>query len=333
MTSNQRFTLPWEEGNWDEEIANWIDAQLIAHNVPATGPIEVIHKRLWSAMAKVETEKGLLYFKALAPNFVFEVPLSIALEQWQPQHSLRLLSSDADRGWMLSWNAGDSLRMLTRRPDQLEHWYKLLPQYSQFQLDLAQHTEQLLAWGAPDRRLENLPQQLEQLLADTDQLQIGAEDGLTAADYQSLLGKLPQFREQCAELASYGLPNTLVSEELHENNVLFDGQRYTFIDWSDASVGNPLFTLVVTLRASAYWLKLDEKGPELRKMRDAYLEPFTSFASRAQLDKAADIAIHVGMANRALSWSRAISVMSDKHRAENLDAVPGWLKDYLDESR
>lgn len=331
MPDNQ-LRLPWEKEGWDKEVTDWISAQLSAHGLRAKRPVELVHQRLWSALARLETAEGMLYFKALAPHFHFEVPLSRALAEWQPQNSLRLLASDIEQGWMLSWDAGQTLRSITRSPEQLPHWYALLPRYAELQIELASKSEQILAWGAPDRRLERLPALYLELLSKSEQLLIDQEDGLTSEEYRKLQAGFDKFSQLCAQLDSYGLPVTLVHEELHENNVLFDGERYTFIDWSDASVGHPFFTLIVTLRATAYWLKIDPNGPELARMRDAYLEPFTRFASRAQLDQAVKLAIRLGMFNRALSWSNTIDVSSEEHRAENLDAVPSWLKDYLYET-
>lgn len=332
MPSNQRFTLPWDHKEWDKEVTEWISAQLDQHGLKALRPVELVHKRLWSALAKLETSEGLLYFKALAPDSHFEVPLSRALSEWQPANSLRLLASDSQKGWMLSWDAGQTLRSITRSPEQLPHWYTLLPRYAEFQIELAPKSEQMLAWGVPDRRLASLPALYQELLSDKELMLIGHEDGLSEQEYHKLQAGLEEFSQLCAQLDSYGLPVTLVHEELHENNVLFDGERHTFMDWSDASVGHPFFTLIVTLRATAYWLKIDPNGPELARMRDVYLEPFTRFASRAQLDQAAKLAIRLGMFNRALSWSSTINVASEEHRAENLDAVPSWLKDYLYET-
>jgi hypothetical protein len=332
MLDNQRFTLPWDHKEWDNKVTDWISAQLAAHGLQAKRPVELLHKRLWSALAKLETSDGILYFKALAPHFHFEVPVSKALAEWQPANSLRLLASDSEQGWMLSWEAGQTLRSLTRSPEQLPHWYTLLPRYAEFQIELASKSDQLLAWGMPDRRLQSLPTLYQELLGKDDQLLIGHEDGLSEQDYQKLQAGIGEFSQLCAQLDSYGLPVTLVHEELHENNVLFDGERHIFMDWSDASVGHPFFTLIVTLRATAYWLKIDPNGPELARMRDAYLEPFTRFATRAQLDDAAKLALRLGMFNRALSWSNTIDVSSEEHRAENLDAVPSWLKDYLYET-
>jgi len=112
--------------------------------------------------------------------------------------------------------------------------------------------------------------------------------------------------------------------------VLVRGDRYTFTDWSDSSVAHPFFTMLVMIRAAAHWLGLAEFGPEMTRLRDVYLEPWTRFATRRELLAAFDLAYRLGMANRALSWHYDMHLLAERHKEPYLDAVPGWLQDFLE---
>jgi hypothetical protein len=160
-------------------------------------------------------------------------------------------------------------------------------------------------------------------------LRVGLEPGLTPAEHQRLRDGHGRFAAQCEALAAYGLPETIAHEEVHENNVLLGDGRYIFTDWSDSSVGHPFFTMLVTLRAAAHWLQLDEAGPELRQLRDAYLEPWTSFAPRETLAEALGLAYRLAMVNRALSWHRGMGGLPEAAAEPYADSVPGWLQDFL----
>lgn len=81
-----------------------------------------------------------------------------------------LLGVDRERGWLLSARAGDTLRSLTRSPDQLQHWSKILPLYSQLQIEMADRVPALLSFGVPDQRLSRLPAIYAQLLEDSGSL-------------------------------------------------------------------------------------------------------------------------------------------------------------------
>ena len=106
---------------------------------------------------------------------------------------------------------------------------------------------------------------------------------MTPEEYQRLRDLQPGVVGLCEQLASAGLPETLTHEEVHDGNVLVNDGRYIFIDWSDSSVAHPFFTMLVTIRAAAHRLELAEDGPEMMHLRDAYLEPWTTFATRPTL--------------------------------------------------
>jgi len=320
--------LPWDEPGWHDQAAEWITAQLAANGWQATGPVETVHQRIWSIFMRVPTDKGTAYFKAPAPPF-YEAPLTQALARWRPDCTVPLLGVDLKRGWLLSADAGSTLRSIGQTPDQVDHWLKALPIYADFQIEMASHVREILTFGTPDRRLSVFPGLYSQLLEETESLRIGLELGLTPEENQSLRDLRSRLALWCEELGSYGLPETLAHEEIHENNVLVKDERYIFTDWSDSSVAHPFFTMTVTLRATAHWLSLDEFGPEMMRMRDAYLEPWTKFAAREKLLSAFKLAYHLGMANRALSWNEALRSLTGEQIEPYNDSVPGWLQDFL----
>jgi hypothetical protein len=321
--------LPWDQPTWLAQATAWIETQLAAQGLRQAGQVELIHQRPWSTFARVATDQGTAYFKAPAPMFAFEAALTETLARWRPDCMTPILAVDAERGWILSADAGVTLRSLGQTPEQIPHWLKLLPLYSELQIELAGRVPELLALGTPDRRIQRLPELYAQLLEADESLRVGLEPGLTTEEHRRLRDGQPRFAERCERLAAYGLPETLTHEEVHENNVLLGDGGYVFTDWSDCSVSHPFFTMLVTLRGAAHWLKLDERGPELLAVRDAYLEPWTRFAPREQLHDALDLAYHLGMVNRALSWHHGMGPLAPKDKEEYADSVPGWLQDYL----
>jgi transcriptional regulator with XRE-family HTH domain len=133
----------------------------------------------------------------------------------------------------------------------------------------------------------------------------------------------------CEQLARYNIAETLAHEEVHDANVIVGDDRYMFTDWSDSSVAHPFFTMLVTLRSTAYRLKLDEDGPEMRRLRDVYLEPWTVFDSRENLLAAFRIAYRLAMINRSLSYQRVLGPLPQQYKIEN-HAIPGWLQGFLE---
>lgn len=320
--------LPWAAANWVDEVDEWLRRRLATSGRQVTGPLEVVHRRAWAAFARIATDQGMVYFKAPAPPF-YEIALTEFLARLYPEHTVPVLAAEHTRGWLLSADAGVTLRSLGQTEAQVEHWVRLLPEYSEFQMSIAGQVNDILEFGVPDRRLATFPELYARLLEDAGSLLLGLESGLTPEQHDLLLELRPRVADLCAELASYELPETLAHEELHENNVLLGDAGYIYTDWSDCSVAHPFFTMVVTLRAAAHWLKLPESGPEISRLRDAYLEPWTQRRSRRERDAALGIAYDLGMINRALSWHSALKALPAKDREAYADNVPGWLQDFL----
>ncbi len=78
--------------------------------------------------------------------------------------------------------------------------------------------------------------------------------------------------------------------------------RYLLLDWGDACVTHPFFTLSVTLEGVLAWGLDDVQGSvDLTPYRDAYLAVFTRFAESADLAAASATATRLGWICRAVN--------------------------------
>lgn len=321
--------LPWEQPGWLDAITDWINQQLIANGRAATTTLEILHQRPWSAFAQIGTDQGIVYFKAPAPVFTHEAAVTAALAKWQPATSVSVIAVHEAEGWILTADAGPTLRQVDPTPTQVSCLLQLMPELAAFQQALMPHVDELLTLGVPDRRLEQLPTLYRALLADREALLICQQDGLSEEEYAQLMNLEAQLIEWCTTLANYGIPPTLTHEEVHDANVLYNGHQYIFTDWSDASVAHPFFSMVVVIRAAAHRLKLAEFGPEMAAVRDAYLGSWHMYGSQTELLAAYTIAYRLAMLNRALSWYNGTRLLPPEIKAPYADSVPGWLQDFL----
>lgn len=320
--------LPWKEDGWLEEATAWIYEQLAAAGWRGAGPVEILHQRPWATFARTETKQGAAFFKAPAPPY-YEAPLTQALQEWRPDLTVDLLAIEREHGWLLSADAGETVRSADNSPTQVEHWLKIIPLNVELQMETADRRPELLAMGMPDRTLAKLPRHYNDLMEADENLRVGLTPGLTAEEYRQLRDLRPRFAELCAELSAYGIPDTLCHEEVHDANILVRDGRYIFTDWSDSSISHPFFSNMITIRAAAYRLGLDEDGPEMTRLRDAYLEPWTAYGTHAELSQTYDLACVLAMANRALSWHHGTGSLAPEDKEPYTDAVPEWLKDFL----
>ena len=320
----------WARLGWFDRAVAWITQHVTQAGYALVAPIEQVHVRVWSTVLRVPTSGGMLYFKASGPSYTYEPALTQYLSIHWSHDMPHVLAVDTQQTWMLMKDAGRPLRDLLLAGDTrsnsiyLEQAYA---RYAQFQIETAAYTDTLLMLGCSDRRLHMLPTLFEQVVADTSILLPGQKEGISEADLHSLQAFTPQVREMCDELASYKLPETLHHDDFHTNNILVNEQGYVFFDWGDSAITHPFCSLYTALRSAKYRLHYDERT--LLRLRDIYLEAWTSFAPKEQLLAAFHIAQRLGMLSRTLTWYEVISPLEDKMRWAYENAVPYWLRTFL----
>ncbi|GAC1471203.1 MAG: phosphotransferase [Chloroflexota bacterium] len=317
---------PCDQPGWLGQAAAWIELQLESHGILVNGPIDQFHRRPWSTVLRVPTAEGDVYFKAPASMLAHEAPLTLALSQWRPECVLPLLGIHHDHGWLLMRDGGIRLREILTADRDIEHWTTILPLYANLQMDMVARSDSLLALGTPDRRLARLPALYQDLLMDVELLMIDLPAGLTRSERDRLTALTPHFHVALDELAAAGIPASLDHADLHDGNIYIRGGRYFFFDWSDSSITHPFFSLRTVLASAENTLG---RGKDFARLRDAYLEPATCYASRRDVTRGFALAERLWMIPGALVWQRILNQVDGPSRARYAHAVPGLLRDFL----
>lgn len=271
-------------------------------------------------VARVPVISGTVWFKANGPGSRYEAGLLATLGRYVPQWTIEPLAVEPEHSWSLLPDGGATLR---GTGDEPRGWERFLAAHAQLQIELLPHVAELANLGVPCVPTAALPDHLDALLAD-DAVWALAADGLR----DRVRAFVPEYRAACARLAAGAVPVSLQHDDLHDGNVLATGTR--FFDWGDAYLGHPFALLLVTLRSARHAFSLDPQDPALRRMRDAYLEPWASFGSPAELLAEASLAVGVAKVARALSWQRALVGADQNALREWGDSVSGWLGELLE---
>ena len=294
----------WTDPRWLAEAHAWIREHAAALDAGEVGAIEQPHVRPWSTVLRVPTEAGDLYFKANAAAFRHEAALVALLAARRPDCVPALLAVDTDRGWLLMADAGSRLREIVGRERDLTRWLEVLQLYAGLQIDLAADAEELVALGVPDLRLARLPALYEQLLDTLTEL--------PPDDRRRLEARVPWVREMCEELAAYGVAETIQHDDFHDGQVFVRDGSSLLLDWGDACVSHPFFTLSVTLEGVIAWGLDDVEGSvDVGRFRDAYLAPFARILPGVDLVAATAIALRLGWVCRAVNGHAGGSGASD----------------------
>jgi hypothetical protein len=312
--------VPWYRPGWQAEPLHWAREQLAGLGFALIG--EPVQVRSWerSSLWHFPTANGLVYFKAVAEAFGYEPKLSQALAEWATEHVAPVLAVEPERRWLLMGGAGQNSLLRDRDP---AHWEAALRQYAQLQIALSPRVDDLLALGVPDRRLETLPGYIEALLADTAALK-NSPTGLADDEIASLRRCEPELHAACRALAASGIPASLEHGDFASGQIMaVPNGGYRFIDWSDSSLSFPFFSLLF------FWAELEGSFDDLtgvpERLRAAYLEPWTAFASVSELVELYQLAMRVAPLHHALIYHRTIlPTMKVKWEMECM--VPYYLR-------
>ncbi len=314
-----------------EQAHKWIEAETARQSIQITGDIQQPHLYPWSTVLIVPTGQGRLFFKATAPETIYEAVLTQKLVKWIPGCMPELVAVDPVRGWMLMRDGGDQLRQFIRPTRDIKPWEAVIQRYAEVQMELIDHVTEILALRIPDYRLATLPSLYSGLLMDEESLMIDQEKGLASNEFHILKNKTSRFEQICSDLAAFGIPESLNQCDFHDGNVLVKDGRITFFDWGDVCITHPFVSLRTFFVSIEISLQLDEYSftPEMEALLNLYLQPWEKFASAEKLATAYPFSRPVASIVKALLWHGSITKMQESARREYAWILPELFKEFL----
>jgi Phosphotransferase enzyme family len=267
----------------------------------------VVHDRPWSRVLRVPTAEEDLYLKQCGPVQAFEPELTVALAARWPDRVPQVVAADPERAWLLLRDGGTRLR----ESRDVATFVRALELYGELQREEAGRVDELLALGLPDVRLPVVAAAYEPFFED--------DHGLEREEVTRLRALAPRYRELCAELEAFGLPDSIQHDDLHDGNVFVRDGRVAIFDWGDSSVAHPLWSLVKPLRDA------HDRGLDPEPLCAAYLVAWTAVEPEERLRAALRVAVPVGTFAYALQVRRLLDFMP----AEARPAYEPYLADQL----
>lgn len=306
----------WEQPGWVRMAEAWIRQQLQQSGNPATGPLEQVKHWCLSAILRIPTAQGWVYFKAANGSkfMVNEAVLTERLAQLFPATMPQPLAIEPACDWMLLADFGAEVGWEAA----IETREAALRAFAELQIASAAQVDELLTAGCIDRRLPKLVAELAPLVNDPLALA-----QLDPEQQQRVLAMAPRLAERCAQMATYQVPATLVHGDLHMSNIARRGAAFVFFDWSDACVAHPFLDMIAILH---------EKDAAVQtRLRDAYLVAWTPYESPARLRELWQLAYPICALHQAVSYRYIAQHIENGYDHPMIRwAMPFWLGKILE---
>ena len=226
-----------------------------------------------------------------------EARLTRFLAQHFPDVVPQVVAAEPARRWLL---------MTTCRGRKLEQiadiavWERAANRYARLQVACIDHVPALNALGCPTRDLGQLALSIESLAADAALLP--RPGGLTRAEHSRFVALVPELLRHCDELAASGIPYSLEHGDFWPGNVFCDDTSCVFIDWEDAVVSHPFFSLApLTVGLMNAGLGSSEN---VARVERAYMSAFVPLAPPDRLRRAIELAMPLCFFDMAARYRR-----------------------------
>jgi hypothetical protein len=293
----------WTIPGWWTRATDWLTEQVRATSLGPVRAIEQIRTWEFSCVLRVHTDRSELYFKALPHSYAHEPRLAQHLAEHHPDFVPQVLATDERERWLLM-RACRGRALESGAP--LSAWERAAAGYAQLQVASLAHVPRLAALGCRQRGPLELRTDLALLLEDEPALLGHGHHGLSAEELRLLRQLRPALEAACDELATGELPISLEHGDLWSSNVYVGDDHAEFIDWTDASLAHPFFSLMPFLQSVAWDPHVSTNPAAPARMTDRYLELWRPYAETERLRRALAIAQPLAALHIAVTYWRDI---------------------------
>jgi hypothetical protein len=221
------------------KISAWVEEQLKPCGLRWDGTFRQMQATATFSLLRFQTNRGAVWFKATGEPNRREFPLTLELGTRFPSYVPVLLATRPD------WNA-----WLTFEAEGCDLWSSPEPAWLQaanslaaLQIASTNCLQQILDAGAHDARLETLLNKTTPFFSAMEgvvEMQAKPSPRRLSAEEVRLVQQ--RVVEALLQMQATEVPDGLNHLDLNPGNVFVDSSKSTFLDWAEATVGNPFFS-------------------------------------------------------------------------------------------
>jgi hypothetical protein len=314
---------PFSRVGWIEEAQEWIRDNVGDHRVEFSEDVRRYNAGGSFALVRFGTLQGPAYWlKATSAPNEHELAVTRTVAFCCPDYVPPLIAVRTDWNAWVTEEVGQPLSdvLSLHALEQSAHCL------AELQITSRNHIDELLASGCFDQRLPTLRTYLPELIRYLE----GAMARQTSPNVPPLsaaqlyaLGAL--LEKACSLMVSMGIPDTLAHNDMNLRNILFDGGRSVFIDWSEALVSHPFLTF------HHLWVQAVEADPSqswASRIKAIYKAHWMRILSEPQIDRA--LALCPPIAIASFLCGRDLSFISPQRRVDRAQSYARSLARHMD---
>jgi hypothetical protein len=247
------------------KVTLWVDECLASSFLRRTGPFEQLNASSTFSLMRFETSGPAVWFKAVGPPNTHEFPVTLALARTCPAYLPKMLATRADwNAWLAEEVSGPCLSEATNVLD----WKRAAESLACLQALALGIVEEAMANRARDLRLCSLLPRVAPFFRFLKEAAANSADSERFADLD-WYGLCSTITDTLTILDELGLPETIGHMDLNPRNIVCSDPFCVFLDWAEAFVGCPLFSLEYLVE---HFRQAFSANPSLEtQVRQAYL--------------------------------------------------------------
>jgi hypothetical protein len=313
----QRSARPFASLGWFNELLEWIERVIEPLGLHLNGNFRQFNASPSFSLVRFETNGPALWFKAVGEPNQREFPITLTLPKLFPDYVPTILADRRDwNGWLTQEVEGINLGE-TR---ECALWEMAASALAELQVRSIRCTDQIFATGAHDLRvasLSRLVQPLMETVASLMDRQTKIPPPILSRGELALLEK--RIQEALEVLDDLGIPDTVGHLDLNPWNIIVAPGRCAFLDWAEAYVGNPFFSMQYLVEHMRRVFGTD--STVVARLVESYCAPWKQVISSPAIDEALSLAPLLAV----FSYAAVASFSQDGERLQD-PATAGYLR-------
>lgn len=297
----------WTQDDWLKDVLEWVDMACEAYSIerisapqPAVSSIRATHLR-------INTDSGLLFFKAVAPGQLFEPPLTAVAAELVPDRLVMPLAIDPERGWMLCPDYGATLETLATTP---ELWARALGALGELQRELLDAEEVLFDAGLQILDPLWIPDEFNNALLLHASLPAEHPLGIPARDADHAFSAFKDIEEACAQLSAGPIPLSLEHGSFDRRRVFAPVDATSaprILNLGDAHWAHPFASLARPIERMRIDFRCSPEDPRIMEAIAAYLASWEEYGSPDELYPLVAPALRISPLHTHETWLQLLA--------------------------